>query len=250
MTAANVCLVAAWLTGIFGIYRALVVLKWTLVLHSLSTLFLASIWGFVLYTFSLWLVVPSQLPPPPLSTTSKQPIERTPTAAEIAEEVAKKLPSASKPKSQPRREPEPNLGLLPKIAEDVGEIRKQTAPKAPRRLSPAQKTSMLEVLSEHPGLSIDIVAIMGDGESDRYAKDFVEVFRAANWNLGGPRGYSSLLSTLPTSGIEVRFKDSNDYTAALIPVIEAVRAAGIEPKWVWDKRFNREEVKLYIGKQP
>lgn len=62
--------------------------------------------------------------PPPLSAPppvipSKQPIERTPTAAEIAEEVAKKLPSVPRPRTLPP--PPTRIGTGPEAYKDVSD---------------------------------------------------------------------------------------------------------------------------------
>jgi len=55
----------------------------------------------------------------PRSAPSKEPIERTPTAAEIAEEVAKKLPSAANPKPLPP--PPTRIGTGPEAYKDVSD---------------------------------------------------------------------------------------------------------------------------------
>lgn len=62
---------------------------------------------------------PPLFAPPPPSASSKQPVERTPTAAEIAEEVAKKLPSAPKPKPLPP--PPTRIGTGPEAYKDISD---------------------------------------------------------------------------------------------------------------------------------
>lgn len=101
MTAANVCVVAAWLTGIFGIYRVLAVFNWAYVPHLLFTLFLASIWGFALYAFSLWLVV---LPSPLVNISpeaQRQKDEDIGPLTQLQEPI--RIPPASTPQPQPQQ---------------------------------------------------------------------------------------------------------------------------------------------------
>lgn len=193
---------------------------------------------------------PPLLPPsPPSSIPSKPSTERPPTAAEIAEEVAKKLPGASKPKSQPLREPDPNLELLPKIAEDVGEIKKQTAPETPRRLSHAQRAAMLEVLRKYQGFPIEIATVLQDNEADDYAQDFVAIFREAGWNLGGPRGYSSTLWSRSPIGLQLWFRSNEAQPPSLGPVVTALRAAGLEPEGILQPQLRADQVQLIIGEK-
>lgn len=59
---------------------------------------------------------------------------------------------------------------------------------ATRRLTPAQKQTLIAALTPFAGQKVDVFCIMGDVEGKQFARDLDDVFRAANWDDGGGTG--------------------------------------------------------------
>jgi hypothetical protein len=59
----------------------------------------------------------------------------------------------------------------------------------PWKLPDDQKRELIAELSPFKGQRVQVVALLGDSDSYAMASDFVEVFRAANWNIQGGIGF-------------------------------------------------------------
>jgi hypothetical protein len=117
-----------------------------------------------------------------------------------------------------------------------------------RRLTKDQMDIMVSILKEFPGLEVEIETILGDREANDFALDFVAVFRAAQWNLGGPRGYSSsIYAPVNPAGLQIRFRSNNDSTPSIPPIANALKAAGIEPQAILKPDMRPDQVKIVIG---
>jgi hypothetical protein len=125
----------------------------------------------------------------------------------------------------------------------------------PRRLTDIQKERMLSVLSPHQ-LKVGVESVLGNAESDQYARDFVEVFREAKWDLGGPRGYASWMFSVSPIGISVHVKSEADLqnSSTLMIVASALLAANIDfggvVKYGGRNTLQDGEVLLTIGVLP
>jgi F0F1-type ATP synthase membrane subunit b/b' len=74
---------------------------------------------------------------------------------------------------------------------------------AQRVLSNAQKQALVASLSQFGGQKVTIASVMGDGDGDRYKRDFLEVLRAAKWNFNEGTDVSQAVIMPTPSGVQV-----------------------------------------------
>jgi hypothetical protein len=86
-----------------------------------------------------------------------------------------------------------------KVAEN--QIEALQARQAGRTLSDQQKQSLIAALSPHRGQKVSVARIMGDGEAEPFANNFLDVFVASGWVFNGSRKFSkaSTVKTLSVS---------------------------------------------------
>lgn len=80
----------------------------------------------------------------------------------------------------------------------AGELRKESAP---RRLTEAQKQTILKAIAPYAGQSCLVVFVNGEPDAERFAQDFAEVLQQARWTRNG-EVHSNNFSKNPI-GVEV-----------------------------------------------
>lgn len=112
----------------------------------------------------------------------------------------------------------------------VAELQQQ---QAPRRLTNAQKQTLIAALAPHKGQKITLLTILGDGEAKRFLEDFIAVLDAAGWDHNGDAGilYGNFGGTNDPIGVIVLL---NAATAAqkrgplaVLPLTQALAGIGL-----------------------
>lgn len=152
---------------------------------------------------------------------------------------------------------ESNLTLQARADHERAERLKLEAKIAPRRLSEHQKQMLIAALQPLRDQKIEIVCNAANAESEKFALDFVSVFRSANWDVGGGTGLNQHLSTPAPVGIILIKglpKDANegDTIAADEPVMvlwNAMKKAGLqdEVRGEGDIKLPPNKIVLRIG---
>jgi hypothetical protein len=144
-------------------------------------------------------------------------------------------------------DPEVVYSKFDDILQGISDIRDAYAP---RRLSSEQKKVLIQSLSPFKGNSVDIICLIGDSESFRYAEDFVSVFRAAGWDAGANTGINQAVFSGVPEGVMVKVvSEAETHT----PILEAfgkglsmigIRAVGIFAPGA------KKPFELIVGRKP
>lgn len=140
--------------------------------------------------------------------------EARPSAADLAAELAKRLPAPAR---------------------------------TGRQLSEWQKVMLTSELAHHAGNKILILVSRGD-DTLAYANDFREVFLGANWKPEGPK-----LAPPELSVMDVRLAADNAGTPrpAVLSVLAALKTAQVKSaqRYVLDEHVARDSMVLWVGSQ-
>jgi hypothetical protein len=128
---------------------------------------------------------------------------------------------------------------------------------APRRLSEAQKQTLITALSPYRGQKISLLTILGDAECKQFLQDFMDVLDAAGWDHNGGNGilYSMFQGNDPV-GVAVLVSEQEAAAKrgppGVMPLIENLAAFDIvPPKRIFSNpTVAVGEIKLVIGKKP
>lgn len=121
--------------------------------------------------------------------------------------------------------------LRAQLANAEQQIKNLTAQLANRRLTDAEKQTLIAALKPFPGQKVSVASISGDDDGKRYAEDFVAVLDAVGWDHGGEAGVTTQTWDRDPIGIEVTLNEA-DGRAGRIPagvgaLINAVRTLGL-----------------------
>lgn len=89
-----------------------------------------------------------------------------------------------------------------------------------RQLSDTQKDKLIAVLSPFRGQRVTITTVMGDGDGDIFAKDFVSVLESAGWNHDGGNGISQSIIMPTPNGIQVGMNDEEAKAGRVLKSVE------------------------------
>lgn len=102
---------------------------------------------------------------------------------------------------------------------------------APRHLTAAQRTALVAAIQPYRGQVVEVVAMLGDGESEDFAREFVPLFRQAGWVLLGPQDVTLAVIAPNPVGIQVSYNQSvvaaGGLPGATLPLLDALIASGL-----------------------
>lgn len=127
---------------------------------------------------------------------------------------------------------------------------------APRRLSDEQKRILVKALSPFRGQKVSLKFIMGDDNSQVFAKDFEDVLKSSEWEMtGGPKANPALFSSTPV-GIELhlnegeveanRVPQSFDTLAKTLNGWRLLGRSALQK----DKNIPAGEISIIVGRKP
>jgi hypothetical protein len=130
------------------------------------------------------------------------------------------------------------------------EARKQ---QGQRTLSPGMKETLTAALSPFRGQKVTITSIVGDGDGDVYARDFLSVLDAAGWNTTDVT--QSIIVPTP-SGVQVTMNDAEARAGRVLQSVE-VFAVTLHAMGVTDSAtvfINSQvpvgDIQLIVGNKP
>jgi hypothetical protein len=104
----------------------------------------------------------------------------------------------------------------------TGQIETIRASQRPRRLSDKQKQALIAALLPYKGEKVSVARIMGDGEAEPLANDFVDVFVRSGWSFRGkPEVVQSVYDKDPI-GIEVTLNQGETQAGRILPGASAL----------------------------
>jgi len=117
-----------------------------------------------------------------------------------------------------------------------------------RTLSAEQKEKLLQAVSQKPG-KVRIVAIEPDYDAEEYAQEFLDVMKAAGWQVWGiDRFYESDLSSAVEIGIALVTNTRALHAAAPTQVFaDALADIGIKCEYAMEFRLHIDCCELRIG---
>jgi hypothetical protein len=136
-------------------------------------------------------------------------------------------------------------------AEATEKAARVEASQADRRLSDEQKRVILAAISPYPGQKVDLVAVMGDGEAFKYAQDFLGIFNAANWDIGGINQavYNGQVLGVTVS-ISKTHGERNTAPVGAGHLMMALIELGIIKEGFSDAAVIEDNVQVRIGRKP
>jgi hypothetical protein len=137
----------------------------------------------------------------------------------------------------------PHSDLLPQIASDVGEIKKQVVPNQ-RTLTAAQHDKIVELLRNAGKFELAVRHTEGNAEAQRYADMFSQAITDSGWTLRRPK---FLIPEKETLGVWVMVQDREHPPDGASQLLEALRAAGIDAQGVEVPALNPGTFDLVIG---
>lgn len=125
------------------------------------------------------------------------------------------------------------------------ELRRQ---QAPRTLTNEQKQKIISYLSSCPTGAFVINSSINEDDARAYGEQIASVFRSKGWDV---KITNSMFSGSDTSGIWLTFQDPNRAPRAVLDLHNALNAAGVMHRVVFDATFTDTMlVTLSIGFKP
>jgi hypothetical protein len=115
--------------------------------------------------------------------------------------------------------------LLPKIAEDVGEIKKNVVP-VPRHLSEEQRIKLVFLLRSGGPYETAVRHTQGNLESQTYADEFVAVLQGAGWTVNPTPRF--LIQERDAAGVWIMVSDMAKAPPCALLLQQSLKAVGIE----------------------
>ena len=104
---------------------------------------------------------------------------------------------------------------------------------AHRNLLPEQKRALIEALKAFAGQKVSVVAVMGSDDGLAFANDFMEVFRAAQWNIDPASPSQAMYGNLTPQGLEPTINQAEAQAdripAAFVKLIETLASLNLAP---------------------
>lgn len=147
---------------------------------------------------------------------------------------------------------------MPKLAK-----RQRTLPRKPskveaqqaeRRLSEEQKRTISAAISPHRGQKVQLISLLGDSESYRYAQDFADIFQAAKWEMaGGGVAQAAYTGGIP-EGIQVMISathgGANTAPIGAGKLMMALISLGLIREGLSDPSIQGDDVLIRVGRKP
>lgn len=197
----------------------------------------------LLFAFNLFYVVPNEVWREAANTQLPAPLIAVPPSVPT-ELLRKARVEPLRPKLVP---PDEAIRLIPKIAEDVDTIKRQTAPQQPRTIPPEMWRLLLTNLSYSPSRA-RVEVHYGDDEAYEYASQFFGILKQAGWVLELDRIQVFLApSARPVRGVLVRVEDKNYRPAILL--LQALLDAGIDARGEEVRGLGKGLVVVQVGRR-
>jgi hypothetical protein len=136
--------------------------------------------------------------------------------------------------------------LIPKIAEDIEALKRQTATKEPRRIPPEMWEPLLVRLSSLPSHA-RVEVNGGDDEAYGYAAQFFDILKQSGWILEQNKVQIFFSSAPPIQGVLVRVEDENYRPAILL--LQALLDAGIAARGEKVRGLGKDLVVVQVGRR-
>ena len=98
-----------------------------------------------------------------------------------------------------------------KLAEASRRLAELQSFEMPRKLSYEQRRALIAALVPFRGQKLTITSVLGDSETRDYRDDFVQVFEASGWDLGGEKGVRDRPTTSIRSASKVAVHQINEH---------------------------------------
>lgn len=122
------------------------------------------------------------------------------------------------------------------------------ARQAHRQLTQDQRNRLVTMLSTGTSTSIMIHSIAGDGEANKYAAQFVSVFRDAGWKVeDNSVGFYTDVTPI---GLIVRIKDRSNPPQNVILLLQSLKETGINAVWGIHPKLSANIIELIVGNKP
>ena len=129
-------------------------------------------------------------------------------------------------------------------ADIVAKAAKLEARFAQRILSEDQKATLLTLLSQHKGLEVILLNVLGDKDSQEYRDEFAELFQRAGWTVKQP---PFRLPVRDVQGLRLLVADLAKAPQAAIVLQQALKAVGIDADGAVDSGLTPNDCEFYIG---
>ncbi|NJN69541.1 MAG: hypothetical protein HC801_04120 [Nitrospira sp.] len=116
-----------------------------------------------------------------------------------------------------------------------------------RAISDAQRTRLLQDLKPIPKGPIKIIAVLGDEEAGKFAREMADLLKKAGWidvHIG--RGVFSG----GIDGFEIRFRDREKVPVFALQIARAFDSIGFEPTLALDPSVAEGAMEIIIGLEP
>jgi hypothetical protein len=141
-------------------------------------------------------------------------------------------------------EHEARLRLEHGVSTTQSEVKEVKAKQQPRHLTQKQKEILRSILSNVPGITIEMT-YLSDKETSDFAKEIVEVIRNSGWNID--RMNSVGIYAPPTYGVVLDFSEEQKHESAAQTLMSAFERAGIK----FSTRPNAlPHVQLFVALKP
>ena len=109
-----------------------------------------------------------------------------------------------------------------KLAEANRRLAELQTSETPRKLTYDQRRALIAALVPFRGQKLTITSVLGNSESRDYRDDFVQVFEASGWDLGGNKGIQESAYDVDPIGIEVTVHQINEHEGLSNDAINAL----------------------------
>ncbi|MDH4301539.1 MAG: hypothetical protein OEV51_05630 [Nitrospira sp.] len=116
-----------------------------------------------------------------------------------------------------------------------------------RAISDAQRTRLQQALKQIPKGPIKIIAVLGDEDAGKFAKEMSNIFKDAGWiDVHMSRG----LFSGGIDGFEIRIRDREKVPVSALQMARAFDSIGFEPSLVLDPSVAEGAMEIIIGMEP
>ncbi|MDH4083389.1 MAG: hypothetical protein OEV99_03850 [Nitrospira sp.] len=116
-----------------------------------------------------------------------------------------------------------------------------------RAISDAQRTRLQQALKRIPKGPIKIIAVLGDEDAGKFAKEMADILKDAGWiDVHMSRG----LFSGGIDGFEIRIRDREKVPVSALQMARAFDSIGFEPALVLDPSVAEGAMEIIIGMEP
>jgi hypothetical protein len=125
---------------------------------------------------------------------------------------------------------------------------------AHRRSTTEQKQTLIVNLRPFAGQKVSIVSVLGSDDSQLFANDFIDVFRASGWSVDSGSPSQSIYDKTPI-GLEPTMNQeeaqANRVPPSIVALVETLARLGLAPKTAFvSPSIPKDFIEMRVGVRP